>query len=197
MPKPLEARTTPWSALLMANRTINSVILLCNGISFAIQIVVFLILGLYADFGISRPNILIVLSLIAWGIGFGCLGVHTADDWKIGLGLYIVGLIVYQLCLTYWTAAFPGLARNTRERRNKAWEYGNGQITREQYDHSIKRNELSNVALYGQSVAEIIILAVIVGIMFGLKYKGLNSKQQLGSESCSDSNVKASTANNS
>lgn len=162
-----------------ANRTINSVILLCNGISFAIQIVVFLILGSYADFGTFRPNILIALSLIAWGIGFGWLGVHTAEDWQTGLGLYIVGLIAYQLCLTYWTAAFPGLARNTRELRNKAQEYESGQITREQYDHadSMKRNELSNVAFYVQSVAEIIILAVIVGIMFGL-------------------NVNASTANN-
>lgn len=153
-----------------ANRTINSVILLCNGISFAIQIVVFLILGSYADFGTFRPNILIVLSIIAWGIGFGWLGVHTVDDWQTGLGLYIVGLIAYQLCLTYWTAAFPGLARNTRELRDKAAEFENGDISREEYDHadSMKRNELSNMAFYIQSIFEIVILAVIVGIMFGL-----------------------------
>ncbi|KAK4495650.1 hypothetical protein PRZ48_012918 [Zasmidium cellare] len=162
-----------------SNRTINSIILLCNGISFAIQIVVFLILGSYADFGTFRPNILIVLSLIAWGIGFGWLGVHTAEDWQTGLGLYIVGLIAYQLCLTYWTAAFPGLARNTIEMREKAAQYENGDITREQYDHadSMKRNELSNNAFVTQSVGEIFILAIIVGIMFGL-------------------NVNASTANN-
>ncbi|EME77357.1 uncharacterized protein MYCFIDRAFT_191492 [Pseudocercospora fijiensis CIRAD86] len=165
-----------------ANRTINSVVLLCNGISFAIQIVVFLILGSYADFGTFRPNILIVLSLIAWGIGFGWLGVHTADDWQIGLGLYIVGLIAYQLCLTYWTAAFPGLARNTRELRNKAQEYENGQITREQYDHadSMKRNELSNVAFYVQSVAEIILLAIIVGIMFALHVNASTANNNWG-----------------
>lgn len=42
-----------------SDRTINSIILLCNGISFAIQIVLFLILGSYADFGTFRPNILI------------------------------------------------------------------------------------------------------------------------------------------
>jgi MFS-type transporter involved in bile tolerance (Atg22 family) len=162
-----------------SDRTINSVILLCNGISFAIQIVVFLILGSYADFGTFRPNILIVLSLIAWGIGFGWMGVHTVDDWQIGLGLYIIGLIAYQLCLTYWTAAFPGLARNTREIREKAQQFENGQITRDEYDHadSMKRNELSNTAFYVQSVAEVFILAIIVGIMFGV-------------------NVNASTANN-
>ena len=149
-----------------STRTINSIILLCNGISFSIQIVVFLILGSYADFGTFRPNILIVLSLIAWGLGFGWLGVHHESQWQTGLGLYIVGLIAYQLCLTYWTAAFPGLARNTPHLREKAKEFERGEILREEYDFedSMKRNELSNVAFYVQSLGEILILAVIVGV---------------------------------
>ncbi|KAK3708626.1 hypothetical protein LTR37_011348 [Vermiconidia calcicola] len=165
-----------------ANRTINSIILLCNGISFAIQIVVFLVLGSYADFGTFRPNILIVLSIIAWGLGFGWLGVHTADKWQIGLGMYVVGLIAYQLCLTYWTAAFPGLARNTLELRDKAREFEAGEISREQYDFadSMKRNELSNVAFYIQSMGEIVILAVIVGIMFGVNVNASQANNNWG-----------------
>lgn len=34
------------------------------------------------------------------------------NRWQIGTGLYIVGLIGYQFSLTFWTAAFPGLARD-------------------------------------------------------------------------------------
>jgi MFS-type transporter involved in bile tolerance (Atg22 family) len=153
-----------------ADRTINGIILLCNGISFAIQAVLFLIIGAYADFGTFRPNILIGLSLVAWGIGFGWLGVHEEPLWQHGLGLYIVGLIAYQLCLTYWTAAFPGLARNTPEMRAMAEKFEDGACSRDEYNHadSMKRNELSNVAFYVQSVAELVILAVIVGVMFGL-----------------------------
>lgn len=161
------------------NRTYNSIILLSNGISFAIQSVLFLLLGSFADFGTFRPNILIALSVIAYAIGFGWLGVYTADKWQIGIGLYIVGLIAYQLTLTYWTAAFPGLARNTVPLREQARKYEDGEISRDEYDKSdsMKRNELSNVAFFVQSAGEIIILVVIVGIMFGL-------------------NVDASTANN-
>ena len=161
------------------NRTVNSIVLLSNGISFALQCVLFLILGSYADFGTWRPYILIVQSLVAWGIGFGWLGVHTPDKWKIGCGLYIVGLIAYQTTLTFWTAAFPGLARNTMELREKARQYEAGEITRDEYDlaDSMKRNQLSNWSFYIQSVAEIFILAIIVGIMFGV-------------------NVNSSTANN-
>jgi MFS-type transporter involved in bile tolerance (Atg22 family) len=111
-------------------RSINSIVLLSNGISFALQVVIFLILGSFADFGSWRPNILIVLSIIAFGIGFGWLGVHTEDKWHVGVGLYIVGLIAYQTTVTFWTAAFPGLARNTKELRIKAEEFAEGRITR-------------------------------------------------------------------
>lgn len=151
-------------------RTVNSIVLLCNGISFGIQIVVFLTLGSFADFGNWRKYILIVMSIIAYGIGFGWLGVHTADKWQVGVGLYIVGLIAYQTCLTFWTAAFPGLARNTVEMKEKADAYVTGTITREEYDFAdtMMRSRLSNWAFYVQSVAEIIILAIIIGIMFGL-----------------------------
>ena len=144
--------------------------LLCNGISFAIQVVVFLVIGSFADFGQWRPNILIALSIVAYAIGFGWLGVHTANDWHVAVGLYIVGLIAYQTTLTFWTAAFPSLARHTVEMKEKADAFVAGTITREGYDYAdtMMRSRLANVAFYVQSVAEIFILGIIVGIMFGL-----------------------------
>ncbi|KAG9186774.1 hypothetical protein G6011_09882 [Alternaria panax] len=153
------------------NRPVNSIVLLCNGISFAIQILVFLVLGSFADFGTWRPNILIGLSIIAFGIGFGWLGVHAQEEWHVGVGLYIVGLIAYQATITFWTAAFPGLARNTKDVRAKARELADGNVTREEYDFvdMMKRNEISNTAFYIQSVVEVFILAIIVGIMFSLR----------------------------
>lgn len=152
-------------------RSIESIVLLCNGISFAIQVVVFLIIGSFADFGTWRPNILIGLSIIAYGIGFGWLGVHDPEKWHVAIGLYMVGLIAYQTTLTFWTAAFPGLARNTPEMKAKADEYQSGSISREEYDFAdtMKRSQLANVAFYVQSVAEVFILAIIVGIMFGIR----------------------------
>lgn len=37
------------------------------------------------------------------------------NRWQIGTALYILGLISYQCALTFWTAAFPGLARDLPE----------------------------------------------------------------------------------
>ena len=71
---------------------------------------------------------------------------------------------------TFWTAAFPSLARNTRELRCKATDLAQGRLSQREYDYadSLKRSQLSNMAFYAQSCGEILILAVIVGVMFGL-----------------------------
>ena len=79
-------------------------------------------------------------------------------------------VIAYQTTLTFWTAAFPGLARNTHQLRLKAEQYTAGQITRDQYDYAdtLQRSRLSNMAFYIQSCGEIVILAVIVGVLYGV-----------------------------
>lgn len=107
---------------------------------------------------------------------------HDPEKWHSAVGLYIVGLIAYQTTLTFWTAAFPGLARNTPALRAKAEQLTSGDISREEYDHadSMKRNELSNVAFGVQSLGEIVILAVIVGIMFGLRVNDSESNNNWG-----------------
>ncbi|CZR62495.1 related to autophagy protein (Atg22) [Phialocephala subalpina] len=131
-------------------RSINSIVLLSNGVGFAVQIVVFLFLGSFAG-----------LSLVAWGIGFGWLGVHDPSKWQIATGI------------------FPGLARNTPELRQKAEEYQTGDITREEYDYadSLKRSELSNMSFYIQSLGEIVIL---VGILFGLHVNASTANNNWG-----------------
>ncbi|KAH8886960.1 MFS general substrate transporter [Thozetella sp. PMI_491] len=151
-------------------RDVNSIVLLANGISFAIQAVLFLVIGAYADFGTGRRWVLVFWSLVAYGIGFGWLGVHEPEQWQTGAGLYMVGLIAYQLTLTYWTAAFPSLARNTPHMLEASLKLGDGELTQLEYDRQDEkeRSRLSNVSFYIQSVGEIGILAIIVGIMFGV-----------------------------
>ena len=116
--------------------TVNSIVLVTNGISFAIQAVLFIIIGAWADYGRWRPNITIMFTLLAVGVSFAWLGVEDASRWKPGIALYILGresnfhhtniyvnlywhccyvVIAYQGALTFWTAAFPGLTRDLPE----------------------------------------------------------------------------------
>ena len=94
----------------------------------------------------------------------------------------MLGLIAYQLSLTFWTSAFPGLARNTPEMREAAEKYEEGQITRDEYDHEdmMQRNRISNVAFIAQSAGEIIILAILVGILFALNVNESTANNDYG-----------------
>ncbi|THH15564.1 hypothetical protein EW146_g4938 [Bondarzewia mesenterica] len=152
-------------------RDINSIVLLTNGISFAIQAVLLLTIGAWADYGRWRPNITIFFTLVAVGVSFAWLGVDEPSKWRAGIALYILGLITYQCSLTFWTAAFPGLARNLPQVIKSAGEVSEGKKSLN--DHadfeSLSRNRVSNVSFAVCSAGEIIILAVMVGIIKALK----------------------------
>lgn len=151
-------------------RTVNAIVLLANGVTCAINVALFLAIGSMADFGTWRPWILITWTIIALGISLAWLGVHDADKWHAATALYMVGLLVYQMCLSFWQAAFPGLARNSPKMKELSSQLSDGVIDRDTYEHAdmMERNRISNVSFQVQSFAEIIELAIIVGIMFAV-----------------------------
>ncbi|KAF8519559.1 MFS general substrate transporter [Gautieria morchelliformis] len=152
-------------------RDISSIVLITNGISFAIQVVLFLIIGAWADYGRWRPSITIMFTLVSIVVSFAWLGVEGPGKWKIGVGLYAVGLISYQGALTFWTAAFPGLARNLPEVRESASQVASGAKSLQEHVafESLQRNRISNVSFAVSSGGEVLILTVMVGILKGLK----------------------------
>lgn len=152
-------------------RDVNSTVLLCNGLSFAIQTALFLVIGAYADFGTGRRWLLLGASILAYAVGFAWIGVRDASQWKVAAALYMAGSITYQLTTAYWIAAFPSLARNTQHLKDSRDEYSSGTISYEELSRrdELERSRLSNVAFWAQSVVEIFLLAIIIGIMFGIK----------------------------
>ncbi|PHH93296.1 hypothetical protein CDD83_7995 [Cordyceps sp. RAO-2017] len=151
-------------------RDVNSIVLLANGMSFAMQAALLLGIGAYADFGSGRRWVLLAWSGIAYGVGFGWLAVHEPARWRAGVGLYVVGLVAYQLTLTYWTAAFPSLARHTARLKEARLRHARGELSQPELDRrdELERSRLSNVAFWLQSVGEVLMLAVAVGLMFAL-----------------------------
>ncbi|KAJ4500919.1 MFS general substrate transporter [Lentinula lateritia] len=163
-------------------RDINAIVLLTNGISFAIQAALLLLIGGWADYGRWRPNITIFFTILAVAVSFAWLGVDDPSQWRAGIALYIVGLISYQCTLTFWTAAFPGLVRDLPEVKESLAEVKTGKKDLDSHAKftSISRNRVSNISFTIQSVGEVLILAVMVGILKGLK-----------SDSSTEANTKA------
>ncbi|KAJ6507843.1 MFS general substrate transporter [Mycena vitilis] len=152
-------------------RDINSIVLMTNGISFAIQAALLLLIGAWADYGTSRPNITIFFTILAVAVSFAWLGVEEPAQWRSGVALYILGLITYQCSLTFWTAAFPGLARDLPEVKDSLAEVKSGQKTLEDHTRltSLSRNRISNMSFAISSLGEIVVLAIMVGILKGVK----------------------------
>ncbi|KAH7930161.1 MFS general substrate transporter [Leucogyrophana mollusca] len=152
-------------------RDINSIVLLTNGISFAIQAALLLMIGAWADYGRWRPNITIVFTAVAVAVSLAWLGVEDPSRWRAGVALYVLGLIAYQGSLTFWTAAFPGLARQLPEVQESALQVAEGKKESDVHAafESLSRNRVSNISFTVSSVGEILILAVMVGILKGLK----------------------------
>jgi hypothetical protein len=58
---------------------VNSIVLITNGLSFAFQAVIFLLVGSFADYGVWRPHITTAFTVLAWAVSFGWLGVEDAS----------------------------------------------------------------------------------------------------------------------
>jgi hypothetical protein len=127
------------------------------------------------------------------GVAFGWLGVEDPSQWETGIVLYVLGcmypilyrssifyffdtdyndtVIAYQCALTFWTAAFPGLARDLPSTQASLRAAQNGEKTMKEHAEveSMERNRISNVSFAVCSAGEILILAVMVGIVKALK----------------------------
>jgi MFS-type transporter involved in bile tolerance (Atg22 family) len=143
------------------------VVLLTNGISFAFQAVLLLFIGAWADYGTWRPNITIFFTIVAIAVSFAWLGVDHPNQWQAGVALYVLGLITYQCCLTFWTAAFPGLTHDLPEIQDSLADVKNGSKTTEEHErtYSLAYNRVSNISFAVGSAGEILVLAVMVGIL--------------------------------
>ncbi|KAF8501561.1 autophagy-related protein 22-like protein [Russula emetica] len=143
-------------------RNINSIVLLTNGISFAIQAVLLVMIGAWADYGTWRPNILIFFTI---------LPVANSSQWPAGVALYILGMISYQCSFTFWYAAFPGLVRNLPEVQASAEQAKKGLKPLDAHlsFESLARNRVSNISLAISSAGEILILVIMIGILKALK----------------------------
>lgn len=151
-------------------RSIDSVVLISQGIGFALQTVIFLFLGSFADYGNCGSYILLGLSILSWGCQFGWLGVKSGKQYKAAFALSILASLGYQGCQSFWTAIFPSLARNLPKARELETKMMNGEITEDEYyvNDEYYRNKITNYSWAFSNVGMIIVYAVAIGILFAI-----------------------------
>ena len=152
----------PWGS---GTKPVTSVVLIANGIGFAIVTVILTMIGSTGDYGTCGRWILFVVTIVCWASQYACLALTckscfkilfatreaewvAPSRWHIAMALYIISFVTYGASLVFFAAAFPRLARNTPYLRKLRGRYENGDISTEEYEReeSLEKNRITNIS---------------------------------------------------
>ncbi|KAF8874347.1 MFS general substrate transporter [Infundibulicybe gibba] len=157
----------PWGS---GTKAVSSVVLIANGVSFAIMTLIFTTIGSAADYGTFGRWLLFVITCICWAAQFASMSLTVPSRWTLAMGLYMVGFISYGATLVFYAAAFPRLARNTPHARQIRDKYEAGETSREEYEReeSLEKNRISNISTMHSNIGYIVTLCLNLSVLLPL-----------------------------
>jgi MFS-type transporter involved in bile tolerance (Atg22 family) len=87
-----EGCLVPWGS---GTRSVARIVLIANGICFAVMTVVFVALGSAADYGNFGRWLLLVLAVICWIFQYYMMAIRGPDQWPAAIVFYIITYIAY------------------------------------------------------------------------------------------------------
>ncbi|KAF8321704.1 MFS general substrate transporter [Clavulina sp. PMI_390] len=157
----------PW---LNGHKSVSSIVLIANGLSFMFMTLIFTTVGPAADYGSVGRYLLLVWTLICWAGQFASMSLTAASRWRLAMGLYMVSFISYGATLVFYAAIFPRLARNTPEARALRHKYENKEITAEEYEkgESLEKNRISNISTVHSNIGYLFTLCLNLSLLLPL-----------------------------
>ncbi|KXN81849.1 Autophagy-related protein 22-1 [Leucoagaricus sp. SymC.cos] len=135
----------PWAG---GTKAVASIVLIANGVSFAIMTLIFTTIGSAADYGTFGKWLLFVVTVICWAAQFANMSLTSPSRWGVAMALFMIGFISYGATLVFFAAAFPRLARNTAHARKMQEKLEAGEVSLEEYEReeSLEKNRISNIS---------------------------------------------------
>lgn len=151
-------------------KAVASVVLIANGISFAIMTVFLVTVGSVADYGTFGRYLLVVVTLLCWAAQFACLALTVPSRWPLSMTLYIAGFVTCAATWVFYAAAYPRLARNTARTREFEGKYRRHEISKDECDVgvSLEKNRISNISLTFYNIGYVVILCLSLSILIPL-----------------------------
>ncbi|KAH9899451.1 MFS general substrate transporter [Cubamyces lactineus] len=141
----------PWAG---GAKSVNSIVLLAQGVSFAIMTLLFTTVGSVADYGPFGRWVLLVFTVLCWAAQIATISLNGPDRWRLAMALYIIGCVTYGAASVFCAAIFPRLARNTEHARELREKLRQGGISSEEYEHeeSMEINRISNISITHRNI---------------------------------------------
>ncbi|KAI9447661.1 MFS general substrate transporter [Lactarius indigo] len=136
----------PWGS---GTKEVSSVVLVANGLSFAIMTLVFATIGPAADYRTFGRWLLLVSTAICWAAQFASMSLTSPSRWGVAMALYTISFASRGVVLAFFAAIFPQLARNTPHSRELRVRYERGELSLEAYEKekSIEKSKISSVSM--------------------------------------------------
>ncbi|KAH9921424.1 MFS general substrate transporter [Fomitopsis serialis] len=141
----------PWGS---GTKSVSSVVLIANGLSFAIMSISFTTFGSAADYGNLGRWFLLGITVIGWVAQFASMALTKPSRWGAAMAIFIISYVSYGASLVLISAIFPRLARNTPHARYLREKLKNQEISIEEYEveESLEKNRISNISSWHSNI---------------------------------------------
>ncbi|ORX40325.1 autophagy-related protein 22-like protein [Kockovaella imperatae] len=148
----------------------TSYILDLNGITFAVQLCILLIIGPYADYGTWRPYILMFINSLGIIVEVIEALLDKPRLWQANSAMYVLGTVCFNCCVAFFNGAFPGIVRDLPEMIESEQQVLLGQKTAEEHDQAImmERSRINNRLQACSSLGVAICIGIGIGISQGI-----------------------------
>ncbi|ORX36209.1 autophagy protein [Kockovaella imperatae] len=159
----------PWGGQY---QPMNSMLLDVTGILFAVQLVVLMTLGPYADYGNWRPWIMIFFQLVLEACQFAMCGLSKPGQWQVAQALYVLGSISANVVGAFYAATYPGIVRDLPSLIKSEEEVRAGTKTPEEHAKldMYERAQLYNLVNITGSALVVLFYAIAIGIAAKIGY---------------------------
>ncbi|KAN0137282.1 Autophagy-related protein 22-like protein [Lactarius tabidus] len=136
----------PWGS---GTKAVSSIVLVANGVGFAIMILVYATIGPAADYGTFGRWLLLVSTAICWAAQFASMSLTSPSRWGTAMALYIISFASRGLIQSFFAAPFPHLARNTPHSCELRKRHERGELSMEAYEKEMvfEKSKISSVSM--------------------------------------------------
>ncbi|KAF2479339.1 autophagy-related protein 22-like protein [Neohortaea acidophila] len=159
----------------------SAFILDLNGIIFAVQVVILLVIGPYADYGRWRPWILIVWTIIAIAASFAFLGFSKPSQWNLVSGFYVLGNVAVNVTGSFYFAAYPSIVRDLPQMQESERQVLEGTKTPAEHNQldGLERSRLSNWTYVFSGLGSTAFILLALAISYGIGYQTIPENDRI------------------
>ncbi|KAI9467374.1 MFS general substrate transporter [Lactarius psammicola] len=157
----------PWGS---GTKEVSSIVLVANGVSFAVMTLVFATIGPAADYRMLGRWLLLISTVICWAAQFASISLTSPSRWGAAMALYMISFTSRGIITIFMGALFSPLARNTPHSLVLRTRYEQGELSVEAYEKakSVEKSKIISVTTTWRFLGDVVALLLNLSLLLPL-----------------------------